>query len=105
MPIEFEMSPDGHRPVSEKYRTLSDLALQDAFSEIGLRPTIVKGTQLERLKLIIDTYDLPVVMPIEEALELAELKINKSREAVAKKIIEQYTEPTLKEKIKIISTY
>lgn len=70
-----------------------------------MRPTIVKGTQLERLKLIIDTYDLPVVMPIEEALELAELKINKSREAVAKKIIEQYTEPTLKEKIKIISTY
>lgn len=105
LPIEFEMSADGHRPVSEKYRTLSDLALQDAFTEIGLRPTIAKGTQLARLKLIIETYDLPLVMPIEEALQLAELKIKKSREAVSQKIIEQYKAPSLKEKIKIISTY
>lgn len=105
LPIEFEMSADGHRPVSEKYRTLSDLALQDAFTAIGLSPVLAKGSQLDRLKTIIDTYGLPVVMPLDEALHLAELKIKKSREAVSKKIIEQYTEPTLKEKIKIISTY
>ncbi|MGX7048711.1 hypothetical protein RU86_GL000308 [Lactococcus piscium] len=105
LPIEFEMSADGHRPVSEKYRRLSDSALHDAFTTIGLPPVRASGSQLDRLETIIKAYDLPLVMPLPEALRLAELKINKSREAVSQKIIEQYQEPTLKEKIKIISNY
>lgn len=105
LPIEFDMTKDGHRPVSEKYRTLSDIALKNAFKDIGMVPVMARGSQINRLKKIIDTYDLPVIMPIEEALHLAELKIKKSRETVSQKIIEQYTEPTLKEKIKIISKY
>lgn len=105
LPIEFDMVANGHRPVSEKYRTLSDQELKTAFEDIGLKPHIIGGSQKERLAKIIETYDLPLVMPIEEAISLAEKQIAENKEAVAKKIIEQYREPDFKEKIAIMTKY
>lgn len=105
LPVEFEMDPDGHRPVSEKYRTLSDVELRTAFENIDLDPVLIYGTQIERVKQIVEEYQLPLVMPIEEAVKQAEIQIASNREAVSRKIIEQYKEPDLKEKIKIMSKY
>lgn len=105
LPIEFSMSVDGHRPVSEEYRNLSDVALQEAFTNIGIAPTIIGGSQQQRITDIIKTFDLPVVVPIEKAIQMAEEKIATNREAVAKKIIEQYQEPSIKERIQIMSKY
>lgn len=65
----------------------------------------ISGSQIERLKKIIKLYNLPVIIPIEEAVQQAEQVIKTNREAVSKRIIEQYKEPTLKEKIKFISEF
>ena len=105
LPVEFSMSADGHRPVSEKYRILSDEEIQKGFISIGKKTQLVSGSQIERLKKIIKLYNLPVIIPIEEAVQQAEQVIKTNREAVSKRIIEQYKEPTLKEKIKFISEF
>lgn len=105
LPIEFDMDPDGHRPVSEKYRILSDQELRTAFTDIGLTPKMIAGTQVERVKQIVDAYDLPLIVPVEEAIQLAGKKIQENREMVAQKIIEQYSEPDFKEKVSILTKY
>ena len=105
LPVEFPMDPDRHRPVSEKYRTLSDEAIEDSFKELGFNPKKITGSQTERLEKIIDYYDLPIVVPIAEAVKKAEKIISENREGVARRIIEQYHEPSLSEKIKIMTTY
>ncbi|WP_303121848.1 AAA family ATPase [uncultured Streptococcus sp.] len=105
LPVEFTMAPDGHRPVSEKYRTLSDLEIQEGFAAIGKQPELVTGSQEERLEKIIKHYDLPIVVPIKEAVAKAEEIIASNREAVSKRIIEQYKEPSLKEKVKFLTEF
>ncbi|WP_257739952.1 hypothetical protein [Lactobacillus helveticus] len=44
-------------------------------------------------------------MDVDEAIEKAQEQIKTNREAVSKRIIEQYHEPTLKEKIKLMTKY
>ncbi|EIA18904.1 AAA family ATPase [Listeria fleischmannii] len=105
LPIEFEMKKDGHRPVSEKYRQISEVDIRQEFAKYHFPQYEVRGTQEERLEQIIDWLDLPVVVPIQEAVLRAEKIIATNREAVSKKIIEQYEKPTLKEKVKILSKY
>lgn len=105
LPVEFRMAQDGHRPVSERYRNLSDKELRKSFERLGFNPTIITGKQKERISQIISKYDLPVVIPIEQAIKMAEQQINEARETVSKKIIEQYNEPSMIEKIKILSEF
>lgn len=105
LPVEFPMSADGHRPVSEKYRILSDEEIQKGFISIGKHPQLISGSQRERLEKIIKLYDLPIIVPIEEVVLRAEQVIKTNREAISKRIIEQYKEPSLKEKIEFISEF
>lgn len=105
LPIEFPMDPDGHRPVSEKYRTLSDKEIIKSFKKLGFEPFIVTGSIQQRLEKIVQHYDLSVIMPINVAIKEAQKQIKSNREAVSKRIIEQYHEPTLKEKIKLMTKY
>ncbi|GGL51058.1 hypothetical protein [Sporolactobacillus putidus] len=64
------------------------------------------GGSLEaRLQKIISLLNLPIVVPVPKAIEQAKKIITTNRESISKRIIEQYHEPTLKEKIKIISKY
>lgn len=105
LPVEFAMNTDGHRPVSEKYRTLSDIEIQEGFLAIGKKPELVTGNQEERLEKIIKLYDLPIVVPIKDAIKEAEKVISSNREAVSKRIIEQYKEPSLKEKVKFLTEF
>lgn len=105
LPIEFSMDPDGHRPVSEKYRTLSDREIIKSFKKLGFDPFIVNGSVQQRLEKIVQHYDLAVVMDVDKAIEKAKEQIKTNREAVSKKIIEQYHEPTLKEKIRLMTKY
>ncbi|WP_231195836.1 hypothetical protein [Streptococcus equi] len=58
LPVEFPMSADWHRPVSERYRTLSDKEIREGFLSIGKTPELVSGSQVERLRKIINLYDL-----------------------------------------------
>lgn len=66
---------------------------------------IVRGSIQQRLEKIVQHYDLSVVMDVDEAIEKAQEQIKTNREAVPKRIIEQYHEPTLKEKIKLMTKY
>lgn len=105
LPVEFPMDPDGHRPVSEEYRNLSDQEIQLRFKELGFTPFVVGGQVADRLQTIVDHYHLPQTMPIEEAIMSANQRISTNRETVAKKMIEQYHEPTLSEKVKLMTKY
>jgi nicotinamide riboside kinase len=82
LPVEFDMDPDGHRPVSEKFRRLSDQLLLQSLEEMGLPYHVVGGTIPERLERIIEIFDLPVVVPIEEAIAQAEVRVHDAIEVL-----------------------
>jgi len=105
LPVEFSMSKDGHRPVSERYRNISDGEIKEEFSKYDIPQYVVKGSQEERVSQIIDLLNLPQIVSVSEAVKQAEQKIAGTRDIVSKKIIEQYKEPTLKEKMAILSKY
>lgn len=75
LPVEFDMKPDGHRPVSEKFRRLSDDLLIEALEDLGIPYHVVGGTVRERLERIVDIFGFPLVVPIDEAIEKAEVKV------------------------------
>lgn len=102
LPVEFEMDPDGHRPLSEKYRRISDEELKNEFSKYNIPMYVVTGTPVERVKKIIEFLNLPIIVPIDEAEKMAKDEIKNNREAVSQKIIEQYKEPSFLEKIKLL---
>lgn len=105
LPIEFPMDPDGHRPVSERYRRLSDIEIAKTFKGYHIPFYTVGGSQRERVAKIINLLHLPQVMPVAQAVEMANEVIRKSRDMVSQKMIEQYHKPSFKEKIKILSHF
>lgn len=72
LPIEFPLVEDGHRPVSERFRALADRMLLDTVAELDIPVHVVGGTIPERLEKIVVTLDLPQVMSVDRAIELAE---------------------------------
>lgn len=72
LPIEFPLVADGHRPVSERFRVLSDELLLKTLTELNIKYTIVGGSIEERLQKIVDLYGFRKVISIESALKLAE---------------------------------
>jgi AAA domain len=85
LPLEFEMNRDGHRPVSESYRRVSDEMLRAALDDLDIPCHIVGGTVGERVNQIIGLFDLPMVMDVEEAIRCARQRIRHSKEAVAER--------------------
>lgn len=75
LPVEFDMKRDGHRPVSEKFRRISDELLIQSLEELGIPYHIIGGSIPERLEKIIDIFNLPLVVPIDEAIAKAEVKV------------------------------
>lgn len=75
LPVEFNMEADGHRPVSEPFRMLSDELLVEAIEEIGLPYIVARGSVRQRLETITSHFALPVVVPLDEAIALAEQRV------------------------------
>ncbi|MFV0418282.1 MAG: AAA family ATPase [Dysgonomonas sp.] len=71
LPVEFPIVKDGHRPVNERFRTLSDQFLLDIITELKIPYITAGGTVEERLRKITEELDLPIQMPIEEAIAMA----------------------------------
>ncbi|KXP05819.1 ATP-binding protein [Tsukamurella tyrosinosolvens] len=84
LPVEFDMKEDGHRPVSEPFRRLSDELLIEAIEEIGVPYIVARGSVRERLDTIISHYNLPVVIPVEEAIATAKERVSSAIEVLEK---------------------
>src|SRR5579875_198363 len=105
LPVEFPMDPDGHRPVSERYRTLSDTLLLDTVNELGLPCAVVRGTLSERIAAIVDHYRLPLAMPIEDAVRLARERIGASRDALHERWLATREQPSIVRRMRYASRY
>lgn len=75
LPIEFDLVSDGHRPVSERFRRLSDELLLRSLTDLSIPHHIVSGSIVQRLETIVDVLSLPQVLSVEEALERTEREI------------------------------
>lgn len=75
LPVEFDMVEDGHRPVSEKFRRLSDELLVQTLDELGLPYHVVGGTVRDRVAKIVEIHGLPLAMPLDDAIALAEQRV------------------------------
>jgi hypothetical protein len=68
LPVEFDLPEDGHRPVSEPFRHLSDRLLIQTLEELEIPYHIVRGSVRQRVQHILDHYELRAVVPVEEAI-------------------------------------
>jgi hypothetical protein len=75
LPVEFPLVADGHRPVSERFRQLSDQMLRDTLAELGIPHQVVGGTIPQRLTRIVELYDLPTVCGVDEAIAAAQAEL------------------------------
>lgn len=75
LPVEFPLVGDNHRPVSEEFRALSDKILIDTLNELKIPYYVIGGSVKERLERIIEIFSLPMLMPIDEAIEKAKEKV------------------------------
>lgn len=82
LPVEFPMTADGHRPVSEKFRHLSDELLIQTLEELRIPYHIVGGTVTERLEKIISIFGLSLVMPLDEAIGIATERVRHATEVL-----------------------
>jgi nicotinamide riboside kinase len=71
LPIEFPLCKDGHRPVSEKFRKMTDELLISTLDELAIKYYIVSGSIEERLKKIVEVLNLKTQMELVEAVKLA----------------------------------
>ncbi|WP_410514567.1 AAA family ATPase [Paenibacillus sp. BR2-3] len=76
LPVEFPLVEDGHRPVSESFRGLSDRLLLDTLDELLIPYHVVSGSIQERLDKIMKIYNWKPIIPIEEAIEEAKRRTN-----------------------------
>jgi nicotinamide riboside kinase len=68
LPVEFPLVKDGHRPVSEEFRALSDRLLVQTLRELGIKFHVVAGTIEQRLTRIAAIYGFEPVMPLDQAI-------------------------------------
>ncbi|WP_067510194.1 AAA family ATPase [Actinoplanes sp. TFC3] len=78
LPIEFPLAADGHRPVSEEFRALSDKLLLDALGQAGIPVRVIGGSLGGRLNQIVGAFDLPTVMPVNKAIGLARSEMSRT---------------------------
>jgi nicotinamide riboside kinase len=75
LPVEFVMKTDGHRPVSEDFRALSDELLIATLDELQIPYILVRGTVQQRLEQITERLGLPIVTPLDEAVAKAQERV------------------------------
>lgn len=72
LPNELPLAEDGHRPVNERFRSMSDEMLLATLDELAIPHTIVGGSLPDRLTGIAELHGLPVVMGVDEAIARAQ---------------------------------
>lgn len=82
LPVEFPLVKDGHRPVSEDFRALSDRLLLQILDELDIKYHVVSGSLEQRLSRIADIYGLKPVMPMEQAISEARARVAALHQAI-----------------------
>lgn len=68
---ELPLSADGHRPVNDQFRNMSDEILQQTLNELDIPFHVVSGSVEQRLEQIATLFDLQPQMAVDEAVLLA----------------------------------
>lgn len=82
LPVEFPLREDGHRPVSETFRAMSDVLLRQTLDDLGIKYHVVSGTLAQRLLRIAEIYQLEPVMPLADAICQATLHVRELNRAI-----------------------
>ena len=69
---ERPLTDDGHRPMNEGFRSFCDNMLMQAVADLGVPCWNIRGSMEERIGQIVDLFELPVVMPLPDAIALME---------------------------------
>jgi AAA domain len=69
---ELRIRDDGHRPMNEEFRTAIDDMLLATLEELKIPYYVIGGSFGERMTAIVQTFDLPTVMDLGEAMALAD---------------------------------
>jgi nicotinamide riboside kinase len=72
LPNELPLAEDGHRPVNERFRSMSDEMLLATLDELAIPHTIIGGSLPDRLTRIAAYHGLPAVMGVDEAIARAQ---------------------------------
>ncbi|MFC4032355.1 AAA family ATPase [Streptomyces polygonati] len=72
LPNELPLAEDGHRPVNERFRSMSDEFLMKTLTELEIPYHIVGGSMPERLTKIVGVLGLPTVTDVEKAIRAAQ---------------------------------
>jgi hypothetical protein len=67
---ERPITDDGHRPMNERFRAFCDDMLLQTLRDLDIPHWEIGGTMAERLTAIVELFELPTVMRLEEALAL-----------------------------------
>lgn len=70
LPNELAMVEDGHRPVNERFRSMSDDMLIRTLGELTIPYHVIGGSVAERLVRISATFDLAPAMDLDAAIAL-----------------------------------
>jgi hypothetical protein len=72
LPNELPLAADGHRPVNERFRSMSDEMLQKTLAELQIPFLTVGGDVATRLENIANVFNFKRVMSVEDAIARAE---------------------------------
>jgi hypothetical protein len=72
LPNELSLAKDGHRPVNERFRSMADESIAATIDELGIPRYGVSGTLPERLRKIVEIFELTPVMDVGTSIELAQ---------------------------------
>ncbi|WP_340620806.1 AAA family ATPase [Xenorhabdus siamensis] len=69
---ELPLKKDGHRPMNKNFRDYCDSMLLKTLDELEIPYYIISGTIKERLFKITEIFNLPLIMSVEKAIQLAD---------------------------------
>jgi hypothetical protein len=72
LPNELPLAADGHRPVNERFRSMSDEMLQRTLTELQIPYLTVGGALATRLENISNVFNFKPVMSVSDAIARAE---------------------------------
>lgn len=75
LPVEFPLVADGHRPVSERFRQSSDALLLRTLEELQIPHVIIGGSLEERLRSILEQFNLYPICDIRSAVGRAHQEV------------------------------